>query len=477
MYKKNTLNPIINLDQPVSRFDLERKFKVLWDDFNITEDEPHELLGIEAAGANPYGRPPMFAVEQANEYLMKHPSSLTRYEDCNGLKFIRKELVATVKSIGYKTSDDKLLTEENIAIAPGINSSINTIYKYLRDKSLREQPDKTPCIITNNYFYTIPDISNVKFLSANSEILIHDGVHPKEINDAIEKARKLNMNPILYYNVTPDNPTGTITSKERALELSNIFRMPENSKIFVLNDLAYHFTYLNNGEKTYPIGGAGFQSAMMFGLSKIAGPGFRVSSIVSDREFIKSLEISSFSEFMFPSIHSQLVLYFFFKKSNDKLRNHFLEEKRKHLNFNSKLMLVLINGLNSVKDLKTSELKKIHELLEKKRVNNYKNLIKHGLNGISIINNPKAAFFHIIDFTSFRGQFFLNKEIMTGIDLAEVFYRISKSLLFPLDMLSLGNSNALLKKSTLLMRVSYSTSTSEIIDLFLNIKMLQDNLK
>lgn len=472
----------VKVSTPVSRAELEERFKKLWESFDDSESGSTSSFGIEAAAANPCGTPPIFAIQQANEYLLKNPHILTRYSYTRGFKFIRQELVETVGSMLESCCNDKdvygKLSEDNISLAPGINSSINLITRHLRNKSKQDHPNKTPCIVTNEFFYSIPDILDVRYISANSGLIIHDGISAQDINDALEQARNLNMNPIIYYNVTPDNPTGTITSQSRSFEQQSVFMQPENRSIYVLNDLAYHMTYLEENQTTHPICSREIKSVILHGLSKIAAPGARISFMVSEKKFLHELEIPSFSDYMFPSIHSQLILYFFFLKKNEHLRIEYLNKKRKILCFNEKLMLILVEGLHKHKDLDCSMIESIYEALEQNGgVVKYKHLLEEGISGISVINKPKAAFFHIFDFSTFRGKSYQGKVIEDGVDLAEIFHSISNTLLFPLDLLSLGNSKSMLKETSLLMRVTYSMSTKDIIDFVLCVEKVSNQMR
>lgn len=473
-----------------------RLFK-MWDQIKAWKEQPGGLdaVGaIETPTANPVGKAPWFAINQTNTFLQKQEEEkklqeikreelivsleelelmsaeddkrgnevteneklITEYQNSDGLEFIREGMVSHFRDeLGCRNLDagERNISKENILMLPGINAGLALLYTQLT-RTPPEQTKKRVAVLTTSFFYSIPNPEEVSFHRMPTDLIKGDKVTPEILEAEIEKLRQDGYDSIVFYNVNPDNPSGHVMDAMQTQQISQFFSEKKYNNVIVVNDFAYNGTQFDSSvPRASAICGEGINSLTFSGISKLGSPGYRSAAVAGNKQLISDLSNRAFETYICPSTPAQLTQYFFFHEDNRAERERYLAEKAEIYKFNSQFFKTLIDG--GLDALPNSIQKKMVRTMREAGINSTEatQMLRDGVKGVTVLNDPKAAFFTILDFSELRGKPYVEpmfddttqetqepKIIRNGMDVAETIFATSKMFMLPLDLMAMGNN-------------------------------------
>lgn len=419
---------------------------------------------IETSTANPIAPAPWFALDERNEFLRQSENEYltTEYGGSTGHAFVREGLIPYFNELGCHNAGaaEENLTIDNILMTPGINSALARLYRYLG-----EEKEKKVAVITSKFFWSLPDPRGVEFFPVPIDLVKNEKITPEIIGAAVEKLK--DYDSVIFYNANPDNPSGHIMSPQEADAFTKFFQEKQYSNLIVINDFAYNGTQFDQTKISKAIAGTGINSVTIFGISKLGAPGERIAAMAASEELIEGMSDKLFTQEICTSSASQLAMHFFFHEKNRDKRDLFLSTKADQYKFNANLLKTLVDGIstNEISDAEYVRMASTVAATLKIEKDAACDLLASGIEGISVINNPQAAFFSVIDFAELKGKSHNNKTITTGMDVVEAAFEKYKIFMLPLDLMTLGNMDAIFddKNTCFAMRFTHSISAEEIV--------------
>lgn len=427
------------------------------------EDGFKKVDAIDTCVADPLLPIPDFVIESSNEVQRRNPNLVSRYDSEEGYSFVRKAIVPYVTTL---LSERTIVTEKNIMLTSGINSALAQIYDILARGEYGETQKKV-AVLTNEFFYSIPNPLNIDFHAISFDPNSTESqITPAILETKIAELKANGYDQIVFYYSNPDNPMGHVVGEEKIRELTEFFKLQKYDGVTVINDLAYNGTQFDQTKEIKAIYSDDFNSVILFGLSKLGAPTKRAAAIVASEQILDELSKAQFERNIMPGIDGQLCMYFFFHEKNKEKRKEFLSEVASKYYYNSKLLKCLINGYEDEMGITETEVgMMVHQIKSCLGVSDEEavNFMNKGIDGVSVVNNPEASFFSVIDFQGLHDRFSEGKVFKTGIDVAEAMFEREKLFMLPLDLMMLGNDSSKLEKSCFAMRFGHAVEPEQII--------------
>ncbi len=250
-------------------------------------------------------------------------------------------------------------------------------------------------------------------------------VDSEKLNALTEKLNSIPGKKVMaYYDSNPNNPTGKIRSDEEAIEVANVIKKHPN--IAVIDDAVYHGTEYDKSR----VGEGMFakkdilpgQTYTIFGGSKIGLTGLRAGLIYtscqhawSERDKNTGKPLGGLDEivknrtyFVNPFTAHALSFAFNTNPEQQKISSEFLESTAQEYKENSLLIKAMINGLDKVDLSEDQQSRFVRIISDALKIGEDEaiNRLQKGVSGASIITEPEAGFFHLLDFSETQGKFY-----------------------------------------------------------------------
>ena len=286
------------------------------------------------------------------------------------------------------------------------------------------------------------------------------GITIQQLRDIFNALEKQNKRIVAYYDSNPQNPLGTIRNEEQTKEISKV--LLEFNAIYRERDLDEYHTTQSNGNheewngpasqihiiddlvydglefnpERHAFGFAQIEEhrgnvSTLLGLSKIGLAGLRAGLLLSTPTIIENCYRLQTIGSYFPNIPAIKAIeeYYRFHPRAEKMRKAHLASLARVHQFRGKFMKSLIDGFDSIPGLHHAEKIEMTRLVSKEsKISTQeanKNLTE-GIPLIKVLTKPQAGFFHLLDFSAFRGKFFHSNTgkvlgpILSESELAEI---------------------------------------------------------
>jgi len=260
-----------------------------------------------------------------------------------------------------------------------------------------------------------------------------------ELMRSVEKKGEQQL--IAYYDSNPNNPTGYVRGQEDTKKLADVFvrynRYKDQQKGQLLNTLKRDkfralrdipttllaiddMVYLGleyTKKKPMPflnIEDMYDNTVMLAGGSKIGLTGLRTGVMIGSEKYVEAYKKEKKLKQYFPSTLNMHALTPVFpsEDAHIKMRNKHLKALNTKHQFSGLLMKAIVNGLDNV-DITTAQRDKMISLYSNiKRIppSEAEDKLTRGINGINIITTPQSGFFHLIDYSAFKGMPFIEQK-------------------------------------------------------------------
>ncbi|MFZ4761571.1 MAG: aminotransferase class I/II-fold pyridoxal phosphate-dependent enzyme [Alphaproteobacteria bacterium] len=257
-----------------------------------------------------------------------------------------------------------------------------------------------------------------------------------------------------YYDNSPNNPTGTIRSREETQELAEILAVyhqfnqqrfndildahkvdkkmifqlkelkPWLAGINLVDDMVYwgnehqqdvkacSFAALANDDND-DIADMAANGFVLLGSSKIGLAALRGGFVVGlNRDKIELLQRMVKSEHYFVSLPASYGVEASFSTAEEHLnpRTEHLASMNQQHQFCMKLLKAMVDGINSAAVSAEEAVRMRGLVAEHFAVDEQKaaNILKHGIAGVKVVTHPKAGFFQLLDFSALKDKFVSN---------------------------------------------------------------------
>lgn len=267
-------------------------------------------------------------------------------------------------------------------------------------------------------------------------------VNFRDLQDKMEILQAAKIKPLMYYDNTPNNPTGYLRTKEETLQIANFFhkiscdmwedyggrlvdvhgnglsdrqheRLSEQANVLIVDDMAYAGLEFSERDKSFSFGQELCDSVTMFSLSKIGAPGLRAGMMIGNscatESTINRINIEQvYTEFCATGFVVDSLCAVFEKREG---RDGFLKDHRRNLRethrFHASLMECFFNGIDHVKSLNGAQKKDIVEsyaAFKGIEVEQAQAVLKKGLPLFTLDKRPPSGFFYMLDCSNLRGR-------------------------------------------------------------------------
>ncbi|WP_259415617.1 MocR-like pyridoxine biosynthesis transcription factor PdxR [Bacillus toyonensis] len=272
--------------------------------------------------------PNPFLADEMHKLLDKNPMLLATYGPIQGDYELRVEIV------NYLKEHQKLVTHPSqLLITSGAQQGIDLIAQTLLkpgDIVLVE----SPC------FGAALDVFLNKGVQIIPISLDKNGIRSDLIDNLCQR-----KNPVLLYvNPTFQNPTGTVMSKERRLELIELAELYE---FFIIEDDSFGEIYFEDAIVPPPIKSSDTNGHVIYlkGFSKTLAPGLRIAALIADGPIFEWLYAVKGSMDIGSPLLTQKALLPFLRA--ERMKNH-LEKLRTALQIRRDLTIAILSPLKEI---------------------------------------------------------------------------------------------------------------------------------
>ncbi|PGD51920.1 GntR family transcriptional regulator [Bacillus toyonensis] len=272
--------------------------------------------------------PNPFLADEMHKLLDKNPMLLATYGPIQGDYELRVEIV------NYLKEHQKLVTDPSqLLITSGAQQGIDLIAQTLLkpgDIVLVE----SPC------YGAALDVFLNKGVQIIPISLDKNGIRSDLIDDLFQR-----KNPVLLYvNPTFHNPTGTVMSKERRLELIELAELYE---FFIIEDDSFGEIYFEDAIVPPPIKSFDTNGHVIYlkGFSKTLAPGLRIAALIADGPMFEWLYAVKGSMDIGSPLLTQKALLPFIRA--ERMKNH-LEKLRTALQIRRDLTIAILSPLKEI---------------------------------------------------------------------------------------------------------------------------------
>ena len=272
--------------------------------------------------------PNPFLADEMHKLLDKNPMLLATYGPIQGDYELRVEIV------NYLKEHQKLVTDPSqLLITSGAQQGIDLIAQTLfkpGDIVLVE----SPC------YGAALDVFLNKGVQIIPISLDKNGIRSDLIDDLCQR-----KNPVLLYvNPTFQNPTGTVMSKERRLELIELAELYE---FFIIEDDSFGEIYFEDAIVPPPIKSFDTNGHVIYlkGFSKTLAPGLRIAALIADGPMFEWLYAVKGSMDIGSPLLTQKALLPFLRA--ERMKNH-LEKLRTALQIRRDLTIAILSPLKEI---------------------------------------------------------------------------------------------------------------------------------
>jgi DNA-binding transcriptional MocR family regulator len=272
--------------------------------------------------------PNPFLADEMHKLLVKNPMLLATYGPIQGDYELRVEIV------NYLKEHQKLVTDPSqLLITSGAQQGIDLIAQTLLkpgDIVLVE----SPC------YGAALDVFLNKGVQIIPISLDKNGIRSNLIDDLCQR-----KNPVLLYvNPTFQNPTGTVMSKKRRLELIELAELYE---FFIIEDDSFGEIYFEDAIVPPPIKSSDTNGHVIYlkGFSKTLAPGLRIAALIADGPIFEWLYAVKGSMDIGSPLLTQKALLPFLRA--ERMKNH-LEKLRTALQIRRDLTIAILSPLKEI---------------------------------------------------------------------------------------------------------------------------------
>ena len=245
----------------------------------------------------------------------------------------------------------------------------------------------------------------------------------------------------------------------------------EKNGVFIIDDLVYSGIEYNFEERAYPLAlmPEYFNSVItMTGLSKSYGlAGLRAGLVVANEAIISKIRDLIFQDMDSLSLIQSGVLTYCLSHNSTKKAQKYFNKVTRAYKTNLEIIKLFINGLKKLdfnQHINKKAIKIINKNLSQKDVKIFLDTSLNLKFAGDIV--PQSGFFALIDFSSLKGKKFNNVTINNEDDL--LYYIFDNTAVKFIT----GQSMAWPYKEELIARITYSCSSSDLINRLLLIKSL-----
>jgi|TARA_R110002126_G_scaffold13118_1_gene56262 aspartate/methionine/tyrosine aminotransferase len=260
-----------------------------------------------------------------------------------------------------------------------------------------------------------------------------------ELMRSIEKKGEQQL--IAYYDSNPNNPTGYVRGQEDTEKLAAVFVRYNEYKsrqkkellltlnrdqfralrdtpttLLAIDDMVYlglEYTdkkpmpFLNVSEM-YD------NTVMLAGGSKIGLTGLRTGVMIGSEKYVEAYKKEKKLKQYFPSTLNMHALTPVFpsEDAHIKMRKKHLKALNTKHQFSGLLMKAIVNGLDDV-EITTAQREKMISLysnIKKISTVDAEERLSKGIHGINITTTPQSGFFHLVDYSAFKGMPFIEQK-------------------------------------------------------------------
>lgn len=267
-------------------------------------------------------------------------------------------------------------------------------------------------------------------------------VNFRDLQDKMEILQAAKIKPLMYYDNTPNNPTGYLRTKEETLQVSKFFhpiscamwedyggrlaqiygnsmgdreheRLSQQANILIVDDMAYSGLEFSERDRSFSFGQELCDSVTMFSLSKIGAPGLRAGMMIGNscatEDTITRINLEQlYTEFCATGFAVDSLCAVFEKADG---RGGFLKDHRRNLRethrFHASLIECFFNGIDHVKSLNAAQKKDIVEsyaAFKGIEIEQAQAVLKKGLPLFTLDKRPPSGFFYMLDCSNLRNR-------------------------------------------------------------------------
>lgn len=319
---------------------------------------------------------------------------------------------------------------------------------------------------------------------------------PQDVRAAFERLDKQGKRVVAFYDCNPHNPLGLIRHREETEALAEVFREineiyhqrnieharvtvdnpngePWNgpaSRLRIIDDLVYDGLEFSGQEPAFSFAQIEEMRSdviLLLGLSKLGLAGLRAGLMIADQQFIRRSYDLQVAGSYFPNQPAIRAIEQYFRDEQpfQTWRTNHLQALTETHEFRGKLMKALIDGLDTVANLSTTDKSAMVLIVAK-----YHNIdhqaaaarLLRSIENVRVLSRPKAGFFHMLDFSALKGTYFRD-EFGTQVGPIEDEGMLERILSSEGFYMCFGVWTGL-SKDCMLERVSFAVDTDVIIE-------------
>lgn len=332
---------------------------------------------------------------------------------------------------------------------------------------------------------------------------------PEAVREAFERIDRDGKRIVAWFDSNPNNPTGLIRERGETAALARIimdmsarylkrdeeillndnipggyqFRDSLSARIRIIDDMVYDglqyegqpepfaFARLNHEDE---FDGIFDDTFTLFGPSKAGLPGLRTGLVIGNDRFIndylRQLQIETCYAPSYPAQHA-VRAYFTDDEPHVSIRREHLARTNARYAFNGKFMKALVNGFEDGDGITDAEKERMIDIVECcKGIDRHEAAaqLRNGIPGLRVITTPQAGFFHLLDFSGFRGRHYDNALHPRKHFYGTTEFKDDDSIINIMDTLRMqvcGGSWMKLPIDALVSRVTFARPVKDIVEL------------
>lgn len=475
---KNKVHGLPNLGSRLGESEFSPEVKKIYDAFSIYGNDLYQLenekiKGIETKSLG--GGSPMKTTifPSCKEKMLEAINSddMSDYPLSAGDEESRKEIVSYLLKEGFKSP--RTLNEDNVIFTVSTTQAFNILMQVIA------RPYDVVLMTGPNYglFTFVPERSagatiEILPLSEEDNWFVNPEKLESKIDEINEKLRKeysskLNYVPrvVAFLNENPHNPLGKVMGEKEKNLLFQIGEICLQKGVFVIDDIIYRdLTYdRNNISLPLATNQRYFDNTItMTGLSKSYGlASLRAGMIVAAEPIIRGIRNRIFQTMDSSPVIQGKALAGAFNSSEkryieyEKYFNPIIKEYKYRL----ELLKAMVEGLDSITDLKTKQLVEKDIRKYASDIFNVCDLLD-GINGVHFLNRsiPESGFFALLDYTELKGKSADGRIITSETELLKYMYEQEKIKII------LGQSISFPDTGQLIGRVTTALERNDIVE-------------